>query len=121
MPVTSLQVAIARGATPQEDGAFTMEAIENVGIPFFGGCACCGASIAAHNEYPSKSGMLKCESCIGDNGFNSVEEFEAFVKSRHDEMEADCELQMRLDEREVLELEHPSANYDAYDLYGDEG
>jgi hypothetical protein len=39
-----------------------------------GGCCKCEACIAAYNAYPSKSGYLKCGDCIGNDGFDMVEE-----------------------------------------------
>jgi hypothetical protein len=40
-----------------------------------GGCDCCGACIGAYNACPSKSGYLRCANeCIGDSGWESVEE-----------------------------------------------
>jgi hypothetical protein len=52
-----------------------MQAFIDVGLPMLGGCACCEACIAAYNACPSKSGHLKCaDSCIGDDGFDSVED-----------------------------------------------
>ena len=39
--------------------------IEATGLPFFGGCEICHASIACYNAYPSKSNYLRCRSCMG--------------------------------------------------------
>lgn len=81
MPVTILEVAEARGVRANPDGGITMEQVEGVGLPFFGGCQCCGASCACYNMYPSKSGYVRCEDCIGDYGFATTEEFEAWSKA----------------------------------------
>lgn len=43
-------------------------------LPFFGGCEGCGASMACYNSYPSKTGFLRCKDCIGDSGWETVEE-----------------------------------------------
>lgn len=45
----------------------------DAGFEILGGCQSCGASIAAYNAYPSKSGYWKCADCIGDDGWTSVE------------------------------------------------
>jgi hypothetical protein len=78
--VTILDCAVARGAKPDEDGSFTMGDIESVGLPFFGGCQVCHASIACFNAYPSKTNYLRCRNCIGELGFASTEEFETWCK-----------------------------------------
>jgi len=75
MSITVLDLALHRGAEEGDNGSITMGEVEKTGLPFFGGCQCCGASIACYNAYPSKSGYLKCGSCIDDNsGFETVEE-----------------------------------------------
>ncbi len=78
--VTTLDCAVARGAKPDEDGNFTMGDVQAVGLPFFGGCEICHASIACYNAYPSKSNYLRCRSCIGNAGFATTDEFEAWCK-----------------------------------------
>jgi hypothetical protein len=54
--------------------------IEDVGLPFFGGCQVCHASIACFNAYPSKTNYLRCRSCIGGLGFATTDEFETWCK-----------------------------------------
>lgn len=74
-PITVLDLAKHRGAKADEDGSFTAGEIIKTGLPFMGGCAVCGATIAAYNACPSKSGYLKCANeCIGDSGWDSVED-----------------------------------------------
>ncbi len=74
-PITVLQLALYRGAKETETGGITLGAIEDTGLPFFGGCSVCNASIAAYNACPSRSGYLKCSSgCIGGDGFETVEQ-----------------------------------------------
>ena len=75
-PVTILDCAIARGAKPDDDGSFTMGDIKDVGLPFFGGCQVCHASIACYNAFPSRTNYLRCRSCIGDLGFATTAKFE---------------------------------------------
>ena len=73
-PITILELAEFRGAKPDEDGNFSLGEIIKAGVPFFGGCVSCAASIACYNAYPSKSGYLKCKDCIGNDGFETVED-----------------------------------------------
>ena len=75
MPITILDVAKARGVK-EENGAISGSEFFRVGLQFMGGCARCQASLAAFNAYPSKSGYWKCDECIGDDGFATVDEFE---------------------------------------------
>lgn len=73
MAITVLELAEFRGAK-EEDGCMSAGEIERVRLPFMGGCACCGATIAAYNACPSRSGYLKCASgCIDDDGWETVE------------------------------------------------
>lgn len=76
MPVTALAVAIARGAQ-EVNGSISGAEFNRVGIPFMGGCQGCGATLAAYNAYPSTTGYWRCDMCIGDMGFATVEAFEA--------------------------------------------
>jgi hypothetical protein len=78
MPITILQLAEHRGAKPNANGAFSADEIERVGLPFMGGCEVCGATIAAYNACPSKTGYLRClNDCIGDNGYETCEQAES--------------------------------------------
>lgn len=75
MPVTIMQLAeyrIGREATTGSDYA---EAC----LPIMGGCEHCGATIAAYNAYPSKSGYLRCRNCIDPDGWYTVEEANAAI------------------------------------------
>lgn len=74
--VSILDLALHLGAKENADGSGTidLDAIEAVGLPGMGGCQRCGATLAAYNAYPSKNGYLRCEECLGDNGFTTVEE-----------------------------------------------
>jgi hypothetical protein len=70
-PITVLDLATFRIGRPASTGGDFAEA----GLPLFGGCAVCGASVAAYNACPSRSGYLKCASgCIGEDGWDTVEE-----------------------------------------------
>ena len=89
MPITVLELALHRGVKEDTNGNISMGALEDVGLPFMGGCLICGAGIAAYNACPSKlsagaaklceqSGYLKCASgCIDEDGFATVEEANA--------------------------------------------
>jgi len=52
-----------------------------VGLDIMGGCCSCGASIACYNAHPSRNGFWKCSDCIGNDGWESVEEYEKYFKS----------------------------------------
>lgn len=73
--ITVLELAIHRGAKPNEDGSYSTHSIVDTGLPIMGGCYECEACIAAYNACPSKSGYLKCANgCIGNDGYATVEE-----------------------------------------------
>lgn len=80
MSVTILDVAIGKGATPNDKGGYTGSEFERLGLPMLGGCEVCGATIAAYNAYPSTSGYLRCADDIDDLGFASVEDFDAWIE-----------------------------------------
>ena len=65
----------------------TGEVFEKHGLPIYGGCELCGAGIAAYNAYPSRTGFIRCKNCIGDEGFDSVPEFEAHIEELADDEE----------------------------------
>lgn len=54
--------------------ASTGQDFEDAGLPILGGCEGCGATIAAYNAYPSKTGFLRCADCIADLGWGTVQE-----------------------------------------------
>lgn len=79
-PVTILELARHRlsaigrtsGGEPARLTGVDFEAVE---LAILGGCELCGASIAAYNACPSRSGCWRCASgCIADEGYASVEE-----------------------------------------------
>ena len=72
MPVTIMELASHRLGRRAENGADYEEA----GLPIIGGCVGCGATVAAYNAYPSKSGFLACADCIGEGGWDDVESAE---------------------------------------------
>ena len=74
MPITILQLAEFRGAKAEEGRMLNMAEFIRVGLPIAGGCEGCGASIAAYNAHPSKTGYLRCAVCIGALGYETTEE-----------------------------------------------
>lgn len=77
--VTVLDLALHLGAK-EADGCVSLGEVEGVGLPFFGGCFVCGASIACHNAAPTTTGYLACaKECADGRGFATVEEAAAFV------------------------------------------
>ena len=78
--ITILDLAVIRGVKSNEDGSITAEAFADVGLAIIGGCECCGATIAAYNGYPSKSGNWRCGDCIDTFGFDTVESFRQWAR-----------------------------------------
>jgi len=87
-PITILDLAIHRGAKPGDTGGYSGDELERVGLAIFGGCLRCEASIAAYNAHPTKLGFWCCKHCVGDDGFATVEEAEAFMALDLDEGDA---------------------------------
>lgn len=58
--------------------ASTETDFNEAGLAMIGGCRGCGATIAAYNAYPSRSGYWTCADCISD-GFRTVEEANAVI------------------------------------------
>lgn len=119
-PVTILEVALFRlrrmldedevAGIPRPDvaarvaeGSVTGGDLALVGFCIMGGCERCGASIAAYNAHPSRSGFWRCGDCIGPDGWATVEE-------------ADKALQPK---EYSVKMEY-SVLVTADDLYGDE-
>lgn len=69
--------AYRRGEDPPE---WTMGDYERLDLPMLGGCEVCGASIAAYNACPSKTGFLRCANgCIADQGWDTAPEADVEV------------------------------------------
>lgn len=80
LPITIMDLAEHRGLVLDEYGNANGAQFEAVGLDFLGGCSVCGATIAAYNACPSKSGMWKCsDDCIGDDGWTDVAEANADI------------------------------------------
>jgi hypothetical protein len=79
--ITILDVAKARlGRSPEDRSPLTGADFARVDLAILGGCAWCSETLAAYNAYPTRVGFWSCADCLGDDGFESVEAFEAFVK-----------------------------------------
>lgn len=79
--ITILDLAIARGAEKLPDGSYSAASLAAVGFETIGGCAACGATIAAYNAHPSRTGFWRCGDCIdGRLGFSSPAEYETWIK-----------------------------------------
>lgn len=74
MPVTILELACYRADLDPEREAINGGVFAEVELQLLGGCAICGATIAAYNACPSRSGYWKCLGCIDGDGFDTVEE-----------------------------------------------
>lgn len=74
-PITVLQLAFYRGAKETPSGSVSMGAVEEVGLPFMGGCVRCHATVACYNACPTNIGYIACKSgCAKDIGYATVEE-----------------------------------------------
>jgi hypothetical protein len=54
--------------------ATTGEDFQKARLPMLGGCEICHATVACYNSCPSHSGNIRCDDCIGDDGWDTVEE-----------------------------------------------
>lgn len=75
MPVTIQQLAEHRISREAIVGAD----YEQANVAMLGGCECCGAALAAYNAYPARTGWWRCAGCIGDLGWDSVQEADADI------------------------------------------
>lgn len=73
-PITFRDLALHRGAKEDEDGAMNGAEFDRVGLSIMGGCAVCGATLAAYNGYPSKSGYWNCRRCLCGSGWTDAAE-----------------------------------------------
>jgi hypothetical protein len=85
MSITIYEAAVARGVKSDETGAINGAEFYRVGLPFFGGCERCGASMGPGQAHPSQTGYLRCTECIIDLGFETPEDFEAWCATEDDE------------------------------------
>lgn len=72
-----------------QKGALNGADFQRIGLPMFGGCVSCEASIAAYNAYPTTTGYLMCKDCVCDEvGFETTDAFEAWCEAE-DERESE--------------------------------
>ena len=76
--ITVLDLAILRGARPDADGDVSHGEVLKTGLPFFIGCPC-GKMLSAYTAFPSKQGVAMCVECVGDSGWESIEEAESDI------------------------------------------
>lgn len=70
-----------------ESGSLTAGDLGLVNFAIMGGCERCGASIAAYNAHPSRSGFWRCGDCIGPEGWATVEEADKAIAGAGKEAE----------------------------------
>jgi len=85
--ISTFEIAVAKGAKQGQDGGINGAEFERLGLPFLGGCCRCYVSIAAYNMYPTKYGYVMCRECVDpeEDGFSTVEEFDAWVNAQKEE------------------------------------
>lgn len=72
-PVTILKLALYRLGLPDDTSSLNGAQFAEVGLQIMGGCEVCGATLAAYNACPSKSGYWRClNGCIGNDGWYDV-------------------------------------------------
>ena len=91
MPITILELAERRGVKHDSDGSVCGDAMASVGLAIIGGCAGCGATIAAYNAYPTKMGCWACEDCVGEWGWDDVSQANKDIFGDDDEGEKEDE------------------------------
>lgn len=64
MPISILDLAKHMNPELENKEGISMKDLDDLGLPFFGGCATCEASCACYNMYPSKDGYVRCRNCI---------------------------------------------------------
>jgi len=73
-PVTIYELACHRLNMPNADSLNGAD-FDRARLPMLGGCEVCGATVAAYNACPSKTGYLRCANgCIEDLGWEDVEQ-----------------------------------------------
>jgi len=81
-PVTVMALATHRLGRPATSGADYEEA----GVPMIGGCQTCGATVAAYNSHPTKTGYISCRDCMTPAlGWPTAEEAWAAMEADDDQ------------------------------------
>jgi hypothetical protein len=60
---------------------YTARDHRNAGVALFGHCEICLALIFSITAYPARSGCCRCWDCIGCDGYATVEEFGAELRT----------------------------------------
>lgn len=85
--LTVLDIASAKLGREARNGAD----FDEVGLPIMGGCEVCGATVAAYNACPTRTGYLRCASgCVDDLGFRTVAGFDGWAAEQA-AAEDDCD------------------------------
>lgn len=105
MAITIHELAVHRGLKTSDDGSYSMGDINAVGLEMLGGCEICGASIACYNACPSKSGQWRCDDCIGDTGWETVEEANRAIFGAEPKAEERSPLEV-FNDREIATILH---------------
>ena len=74
-PITLFDLAVHRlGLDAENTVGLKGDDFEKAGLPMFGGCFRCGATVAAYNACPTKTGYIACQGCTDGDGWLSVQE-----------------------------------------------
>jgi hypothetical protein len=84
MPITFFEIVAQRKGVDPSHAALNGADFEEHGFSIIGGCAGCGASLAAYNGHPSRTGWWLCSDCIGDSGFETTADFDNWERSLDD-------------------------------------
>lgn len=84
MAITMLEVvAQVLGRDLEIESEFSAGDFEQAGRPMLGGCQSCGATIAAYNMFPTRTGFTSCADCLLDGqGFETVEDLLTWEATR---------------------------------------
>lgn len=63
----------------ERSGTIHMADFAALNLPLFPRCANCGSELTIQNAYPSRSGEIRCDSCIGNSGFPVLADYNNFV------------------------------------------
>lgn len=114
--ITIYDLIVAKlGLDPETTDSISGAQAEEAGFALIGGCVRCGATLGAHNGFPTRIGYWACRDCCPDDaGFSTPEEFFAW----------DADEQPERDAGDVYEdddrLDHDPERGDAADAEGDE-
>lgn len=77
--ITIMDIALARGVQKDPRGGYSSSEFKRVGLSVMGGCVRCQATLAAYNAYPGRCGYWLCKSCVENDGFETVDQFEQYT------------------------------------------